>query len=84
MSVNGITGVTSRQDSLSKLEGLYEKTDQAIFNILEKLDSTYRQLNRDLNDDEKATYHKRYIWLSKYLRHYRLKEDCISNYMEDQ
>lgn len=76
--------IDTREQTESKLKNLYEKLDEAIFHILEKLDFTYRQLSKNLTEEERAVYHRRYTWLSKYLRHYRLGEDCISTYSEDQ
>ena len=59
------------------LKNVYEKTDQAVYHIIEKMDYVFKEIKVGMTTKEKVLFHKRYEWLVTYLRHYRLEEDCL-------
>lgn len=66
-----------RKEALRELDDMYEKTDQAIFFILEKFNGLHYHLYNQLPFKDKELFQKRYAWLTAYLRHMRLGDACI-------
>lgn len=62
---------------LRLLDELYNMTDQAVFHILEKFDEHAKLFTEELDEENISLFHNRYEWLSCYLRHYRLGDDCL-------
>ena len=63
--------------SKHELERVYEKTEHAIFHIVELLNEFAVDNYKNLSKQQKVEYQDRYHWLACYLRHFRLGEDCL-------
>ena len=66
-----------REEAISNLEYWYQKTDEGIFGMCEKLNLVSHQTFPYLTQEEKELFHKRYNWLVGFMRHFRLGDECL-------
>ena len=69
-------------DTVDRLKNLYDKTDQAIFHIVQRFDEMSRDVVKNLDDESKEIFHDRYEALSAYIRHYRLGDKSLGVILE--
>jgi len=75
----------NEKEAKEAIVNLYEKTDQAVYHIVEKFNEYSRGFFEDLEENDKALFHSRYEWLSNYLMHYRLGANCLwANTADDE
>lgn len=60
-----------------RVKEIYEVTDQAVFHIVEKFSNVSGHSWTLLDEKDRKIFQKRYSWLTAYLRHCRLGEDCL-------
>lgn len=67
-----------REKIQKKLDYVYNITDQAMFHIIEKFNNLSSDIYDDLEVEEKELFQKRFEWVTAYLRHFRLGDDCLT------
>lgn len=72
-----IPEVTNDVEATQLMEDWWAKSEQSVFYLVEKLNYVAKRSWDYLDRKEKEKFQKRFEWLSGYLRHYHLGEDCL-------
>ena len=65
------------EEMASDLDQLYDKTDQAVYHVMEMMNEFSRKHFETLEHHEKLLLHERFQWITGYLKHYRLGDECL-------
>ena len=74
--------VNNEAEAHALMEEWWVKSEQSVFYLVEKLNYIASRSWEFLKTSEKEKFQKRYEWLSGYLRHYHLGEDCLHLFKE--